>query len=73
MGKIRNFMCMKLKWHKCDAESFDGISYVGHCKYCGIECLKDSQGNWFENKWKYKMIGNELRKANERYKTNRGD
>ena len=53
MGKIRKFMCKVLKWHKCDAEYNDGASDVGHCKYCGVECLQDSQGNWFENKWHY--------------------
>lgn len=36
-----------LGWHDCDATGFDGASATGTCKYCGKECLQDSQGNWF--------------------------
>ena len=36
-----------LGWHDCDATGFDGASATGTCKYCGKECLMDSQGNWF--------------------------
>lgn len=43
---IRKILC-KLGWHKCNKESFNGTSNVGHCKYCGAKCLQDSQGNWF--------------------------
>ena len=34
-------------WHHCDPSGFDGASMTGTCKYCGKECLQDSQGNWF--------------------------
>lgn len=34
-------------WHDCDASGFDGASATGRCKYCGKECMMDSQGNWF--------------------------
>lgn len=34
-------------WHDCDANRFDGASLTGKCKYCGKECMMDSQGNWF--------------------------
>ena len=36
-----------LGWHDCDASGFDGASATGRCKYCGKECMMDSQGNWF--------------------------
>ena len=36
-----------LGWHDCNATGFDGASATGICKYCGKECLQDSQGNWF--------------------------
>jgi len=36
-----------LGWHDCDAGGFDGVSFTGKCKYCGKECMMDSQGNWF--------------------------
>lgn len=49
LKKIRYFLC-KIGWHRCNKESFDGVSYIGHCKYCGTRCLQDSQGNWFEVK-----------------------
>lgn len=48
LSKIRKFMCNVLKWHNCNKEQFDGMSFEGHCKYCGVRCLQDSQGNWFE-------------------------
>lgn len=46
--KIGMFFDKYLGWHKCNKEEFDGISYSGHCKYCGVRCLQDSQGNWFK-------------------------
>ncbi len=45
--KIGKFFDKYLGWHKCNKEEFDGVSYIGHCKYCGVRCLQDSQGNWF--------------------------
>ena len=54
MSKLRKFLCNVLGWHKCKTEETDGINNIGHCKYCGIRCLQDSQGNWFdpeEYKW----------------------
>ena len=36
-----------LGWHDCDCTGFDGASATGRCKYCGKECMMDSQGNWF--------------------------
>jgi len=45
---IRNFMCHTMDWHNPSGNSsFDGCSFVSHCKYCGRKILMDSQGNWF--------------------------
>ena len=49
MNKIGYFFDKYLHWHSCITTGFDGISFVGKCKYCGKECLRDSQGNWFAN------------------------
>lgn len=46
--KIGEFFDKHLKWHSCEQGFHDGASYHGICKYCGAECLQDSQGNWFE-------------------------
>lgn len=46
--KIGKFFDKYLKWHSCKATYNDGCSEHGICKYCGVECLRDSQGNWFE-------------------------
>ena len=43
------FWCDKhLKWHNCEILGNDGCSNYGICKYCGVKCLQDRQGNWFE-------------------------
>lgn len=46
--KIGKFFDKYLKWHSCTTLFNDGCSNYGICKYCGAECLQDSQGNWFE-------------------------
>ena len=46
--KIGNFFDKYLKWHSCETLGNDGCSNYGICKYCGVRCLQDSQGNWFE-------------------------
>lgn len=46
--RIRMFLCNVMGWHTASPESFDGVSYGSHCKYCRCRVLKDSQGNWFK-------------------------
>ena len=53
MSKFREFLCNILEWHDCITEESDEVNNIGHCKYCGVRCLQDSQGNWF-NPEKYK-------------------
>lgn len=37
-----------LGWHKPDKTQYnDGCSFHSHCRFCGKEIMKDSQGNWF--------------------------
>lgn len=39
-----------LGWHDPDPDEerwSDGCSVHCHCRYCGKEIMKDSQGNWF--------------------------
>lgn len=53
MSRFREFLCNVLEWHDCITEESDEVNNIGHCKYCGVRCLQDSQGNWF-NPEKYK-------------------
>jgi len=45
---IAFFFDKYFKWHNCEITFNDGCNNHGICKYCGAECLQDSQGNWFE-------------------------
>jgi hypothetical protein len=47
MTRWQRFLCHLMGWHACTPESFDGCSFGGHCRRCGVCCLQDSQGNWF--------------------------
>ena len=48
--KIGCILDKYLHWHSCKMIGNDGLSNIGICKYCGKECLQDSQGNWFAKK-----------------------
>ena len=38
----------KLGWHSpMPNTGFDGLSFTGICKHCGLRILQDSQGGWF--------------------------
>jgi hypothetical protein len=47
LKRLLLWFCKHLDWHSCLPESFDGVSSVGHCRYCGCRCLTDSNGDWF--------------------------
>lgn len=37
-----------LGWHRPnDDYFFDGVNDISHCRICGKEITRDSQGNWF--------------------------
>ena len=37
-----------LQWHRPDdSYFFDGVNDISHCRICGKEIMRDSQGNWF--------------------------
>ena len=45
---LRSFCHDKLGWHNGNGPHwFDGISEHGLCSRCGLEVMRDSQGNWF--------------------------
>ncbi len=49
-GKIfKLFYHNILGWHlpSDEPQEFDGCTLHTHCKFCGKEIMRDSQGNWY--------------------------
>lgn len=49
-GFCKKFFHDVLGWHtptETEKNTFIGCSMRNHCKFCGKEIMKDSQGNWF--------------------------
>jgi hypothetical protein len=50
MNRIRKFLCNVLDWHKPSYLFVPGVfncNTHSYCRYCDVEIVRDSQGNWF--------------------------
>ena len=46
---LPKWFCNNFGWHLFPQSTWmDGMNEHGKCPRCGKECMKDSQGNWFE-------------------------